>query len=153
MPRRSRPSRNAVKSGAVCWTHLNVLTRFGAVRVNCRHYLFVNLPISSDVVEAACKTIVAQRLKRSGMKWSHAGGQAVTTPRTWLKSDRFEAGWKTIRQSWREKPAQKPALSGITPEDSRSCKTESLRRSAQIAPPKLKRATLLRCVLARTGSL
>ena len=33
-----------------------------------------NLPIGSGVVEAACKTLVTQRMKRSGMRWRHAGG-------------------------------------------------------------------------------
>jgi hypothetical protein len=38
-----------------------------------------NLPIGSGVVEAACKTLVSQRLKRSGMRWRHTGGQAILT--------------------------------------------------------------------------
>jgi hypothetical protein len=33
-----------------------------------------NLPIGSGVVEAAWKTLVSQRLKRSGMRWRTEGG-------------------------------------------------------------------------------
>jgi hypothetical protein len=32
--------------------------------------------IGSGIVEAACKTLVAQRLKLSGMRWSSTGAQA-----------------------------------------------------------------------------
>jgi len=35
--------------------------------------------IGSGVVEAACKTLVAQRLKLSGMRWSAHGAQAILT--------------------------------------------------------------------------
>jgi hypothetical protein len=35
------------------------------------------MPIGSGVTEAACKTVFAERLKRSGMTWSHAGGQVI----------------------------------------------------------------------------
>jgi hypothetical protein len=35
------------------------------------------LPIGSGVTEAACKTVFAQRLKRSGMKWTKEGGAVV----------------------------------------------------------------------------
>jgi hypothetical protein len=37
--------------------------------------------IGSGIVEAACKTLVAQRLKQSGMRWSAGGAQAILTPR------------------------------------------------------------------------
>jgi hypothetical protein len=38
-----------------------------------------NLPIGSGIVEAACKTLASQRLKRSGMRWRQVGGQAILT--------------------------------------------------------------------------
>jgi hypothetical protein len=45
-----------------------------------------NLPIGSGVTEAACKTLVTQRMKRSGMRWRHAGGQAILTLRGWVRA-------------------------------------------------------------------
>jgi hypothetical protein len=53
-------------------------------------------PIGSGVVEAACKTLVTQRLKLSGMRWSAAGAQAILTPRGWDQSDRFDEAWALI---------------------------------------------------------
>ena len=53
-------------------------------------------PIGSGVVEAACKTLVTQRLKLSGMRWSTAGAQAILTPRGWDQSDRFDEAWTLI---------------------------------------------------------
>ena len=43
--------------------------------------------IGSGVVEAACKTLVTQRLKQSGMRWSVPGAQASLTPRGWDQSE------------------------------------------------------------------
>jgi len=40
------------------------------------------LPIGSGIVEAACKTRVAQRKKCSGMRWRPAGGRAILTLRS-----------------------------------------------------------------------
>jgi len=53
------------------------------------------LPIGSGVVEAACKTLVAQRLKLSGMRWGH-GAQAILTPRGWDQSERFDQAWARL---------------------------------------------------------
>ena len=55
-----------------------------------------NLPIGSGVVEAACKTLVSQRLKRSGMRWRMAGGQAILTFRALCQSERFEHAWPLL---------------------------------------------------------
>src|SRR5204863_7668139 len=40
-------------------------------------YRRVGLPIGSGVTEAACKTVYAQRLKLSGMRWQKAGAQTI----------------------------------------------------------------------------
>ena len=60
-----------------------------------------NLPIGSGVVEAACKTLATQRLKRSGMRWRHDGGQAILTLRSLLQSDRFDRAWKLLGATYK----------------------------------------------------
>ena len=55
-----------------------------------------HLPIGSGVVEAACNTLVSQRLKRSGMRWREAGGQAILTFRALCQSDRFDRAWALL---------------------------------------------------------
>jgi hypothetical protein len=61
----------------------------------------LNLPIGSGVVEAACKTLVTQRMKRSGMRWRHDGGQAILTVRSLVQSDRFDHGWQLLARTYR----------------------------------------------------
>ena len=53
--------------------------------------------IGSGVVEAANKTLVTQRMKRSGMRWRIAGGQTLLTFRALIKSARFDRAWKAIK--------------------------------------------------------
>lgn len=53
------------------------------------------LPIGSGLVEATCKTLVAQRLKLSGMRWG-LGAQAILTARGWDQSDRFDEAWALL---------------------------------------------------------
>ena len=60
-----------------------------------------NLPIGSGVVEAACKTLATERMKRSGMRWRHAGGQAILTLRALHQSARFERGWKLLSRTYK----------------------------------------------------
>ena len=52
--------------------------------------------IGSGLVEAACKTLVTQRLKLSGMRWSVPGAQAILTPRGWDQSERFDQAWALV---------------------------------------------------------
>jgi hypothetical protein len=58
-------------------------------------------PIGSGVVEAACKTLATQRLKRSGMRWRHAGGQAILTFRALAQSDRFDKAWALVAATYK----------------------------------------------------
>lgn len=60
-------------------------------------YLRQGLPIASGVVEATCKTLVTQRMKRSGMAWTQSGGQGILTLRSLIQSDRWEAAWELLR--------------------------------------------------------
>jgi hypothetical protein len=59
------------------------------------------LPIGSGVVEAACKTLVTQRMKCSGMRWRHEGGQAILTLRSLVQSHRFEQAWPLLSMTYR----------------------------------------------------
>jgi hypothetical protein len=80
------------------------LTYFRNQRERMRYaaYRQANLPIGSGVVEAACKTLVSSRLKRSGMRWGIAGGQAVLTLRSVMQSDRWERAWFLLRNDFRK---------------------------------------------------
>ena len=59
------------------------------------------LPIGTGVMEAACKTLVTQRMKQSGMRWSPTGGQAVLNLRGWVQSDRFDHAWAMLAAAYR----------------------------------------------------
>lgn len=66
-------------------------------RMRYAQYVREQLPIASGVVEAACKTLVTQRMKRSGMAWTHDGGQAILTLRSLVQSERWERAWSLLR--------------------------------------------------------
>ena len=44
--------------------------------------------IGSGLVESACKTVVGQRLKQSGMRWSLAGAEAMLSLRAHILTHR-----------------------------------------------------------------
>ena len=49
--------------------------------------------VGSGVVEAGCRTIIGERLKQSGMRWSVRGANAIIALRCCILSDRFEDFW------------------------------------------------------------
>lgn len=62
-------------------------------------YRRAHLPIGSGVTEAACKTLVKQRMCGSGMKWKETGAAAVLRLRALIQSDgRWEQFWSKISQ-------------------------------------------------------
>jgi hypothetical protein len=71
-------------------------------RMHYAAYLRDHLPIASGVMEAACKTLVSQRLKQSGMAWTLSGGQAILTLRSLIQSGRWQPAWDLLRQDFRE---------------------------------------------------
>jgi hypothetical protein len=62
-----------------------------AVWMKYAHYKKQGLPIGSGVTEAACKTVFAERLKRSGMTWGIAGGQLIVDLRILVLSQVWQA--------------------------------------------------------------
>ncbi len=72
-------------------------------RMGYAAYLAKGLPIGSGVVEAACKTLATQRMKRSGMSWGD-GKQAVLTIRSLQQSDRWARGWALAAASFQDTP-------------------------------------------------
>jgi hypothetical protein len=66
-------------------------------RMHYAAYLRAGLPIASGVMEAACKTLVTQRLKQSGMAWTQTGGQAILTLRSLIQSGRWQQAWPLLR--------------------------------------------------------
>jgi hypothetical protein len=86
-------------------------------RMDYAEYVRKKLPIASGVMEASCKTLVTQRLKRSGMAWTPSGGQAILTLRSLIQSDRWPAAWELLRADFcqtvivRETPSAPPKMS------------------------------------------
>ena len=80
------------------------LTYFRNQRPRMRYpaHLRQHLPIASGVIEAACKTLVTQRLKCSGMAWSPAGGQAILTCRSLIQSARWPRAWQLLAADFRQ---------------------------------------------------
>ena len=72
-------------------------------RMDYAGYIAKGLPIGSGVVEAACKTLATQRMKRSGMSWGD-GKQAILTIRSLQQSGRWERGWRMIASSFQRTP-------------------------------------------------
>lgn len=62
-----------------------------AVWMKYAHYKNQGMPIGSGVTEAACKTVFAERLKRSGMTWSIPGGQVIVDLRVLVLSRVWQA--------------------------------------------------------------
>ena len=72
-------------------------------RMDYARYQELGLPIGSGVVEAACKTLATQRLKRSGMSWS-GGKQPILTIRSLQQSDRWDRAWRLIAAEFQQTP-------------------------------------------------
>ena len=68
-------------------------------QMHFKRYQDMGWPIGSGVTEAACKTLVKQRLCRSGMRWTERGAQVILSLRALLLSEtRWSQFWRKIEQ-------------------------------------------------------
>ena len=65
-------------------------------RMCYREFRAAGCPIGSGTVESACKLVVQQRMKQSGMRWSRHGAQAMLALRSALLSDRWDIVERSI---------------------------------------------------------
>ena len=63
-------------------------------RMRYADYFAKAMSVGSGVIEAACRTVVAQRLKHSGMEWTVRGANAIAALRCAIQSNRFEEFWE-----------------------------------------------------------
>lgn len=68
-------------------------------RMNYAEYRGKHFPIGSGVCEAACKTLIKQRLGGSGMRWKEEGAQSVINLRALQQTpSRWDQFWSKINQ-------------------------------------------------------
>jgi hypothetical protein len=67
------------EAAETAWTALKNQDKGG--RLNDAELAAQDIPIGSGVTEAACKVLVKQRLRGSGMRWEGAGAAAVPSVR------------------------------------------------------------------------
>lgn len=68
-------------------------------RMNYSEYRRKNFPIGSGVTEAACKTLIKQRLCKSAMQWKNQGAKMVISLRALVQTTgRWTQFWKKIDQ-------------------------------------------------------
>ena len=68
-------------------------------RMNYSENIAANQPIGSGVTEAACKTIVKQRLCKSGMRWKDKGAAVILSLRALVRSTgRWDQFWAKVNK-------------------------------------------------------
>jgi hypothetical protein len=68
-------------------------------RMNYAEHVAKDLPIGSGVTEAACKTLIKQRLCCSGMRWKPQGAKVILSLRALIQSKgRWQQFWDKIDQ-------------------------------------------------------
>lgn len=80
-----------------------------AVWMKYSAYRRLGLPMGSGVTEAACKTLFAERLKRSGMTWSREGGQVILDLRLLVLSGVWRQAHRVYLRSQPQPTIAKPA--------------------------------------------
>lgn len=101
--RQQKPRKLSKKKKETYWiAYRYIQSRTKIMRYS--EYTSDHIPLGSGVTEAACKTVFTQRLKNSGMRWSHDGAKAILTLRTILLSKSWPS---TYAASLENAPAAK----------------------------------------------
>lgn len=91
-PKLTEPIREKLESAITYFTNHKHQMKYSRYRAQ-------NLPIGSGVTEAACRTLIKQRLCRSGMRWVERGASLVLSLRSLvLSKGRWEQFWRKIDQ-------------------------------------------------------
>lgn len=69
-----------------------------AARMDYPRFIARQFPIGSGAIESTCKTLVEERAKGAGMRWTPTGAQAVLSLRAVQRSGRWRAFWKNHPQ-------------------------------------------------------
>jgi hypothetical protein len=65
-------------------------------RMDYPRYRSLKMPIGSGAVESACKHVVADRLKRTGMRWDERGAEDILALRCQDLNGRWDSVWTKI---------------------------------------------------------
>lgn len=65
-----------------------------AARMRYPAFRAQGMQVGSGIAEAACKTVVSTRAKRSGMRWTPEGLDAVLALRTAVLNQSYDAFWE-----------------------------------------------------------
>lgn len=73
--------------------------RHNAERMRYPLFRAQGMHLGSGIAEAACKTVVSTRAKRSGMRWTPQGLDAILALRTAVLNGAFDLRWQELRQA------------------------------------------------------
>lgn len=69
-----------------------------AARMDYPLFVGLQLPIGSGAVESSCRTVIQEREKGAGMRWTATGAQEVASLRAVYKSGRWRGFWRSHPQ-------------------------------------------------------
>jgi hypothetical protein len=69
-----------------------------SARMDYPRFVALKLPIGSGAVESTCKTLIQEREKGAGMRWTREGAQSVATLRAVQRSGHWQPFWKAHPQ-------------------------------------------------------
>jgi hypothetical protein len=73
--------------------------RTNAERMRYHQFRAQGMHVGSGIAEAACKTVVSTRAKRSGMRWTPDGLDAILALRTSVLNGSFDQRWQALREA------------------------------------------------------